>query len=173
MKKICFGIAAALLAQAALASGIRAENAWARETVDGMSMGGVFMKLENRGKQDDVLVGASTPVADKVEIHEHVHENGMMKMREKEGGVALAQGKTLELKPGGYHVMLMGLKQTLKAGKTFPLTLQFQHGGVQKVQVKVKSNAGGAQQHKHHHNHSHHGHDHKHHDHKHDHHHSH
>lgn len=163
MKKICFGMAAALLAQAALASGIHAENAWARETVDGMSMGGVFMKLENHGKKDDVLIGASSPVAETVEIHEHIHENGMMKMRETAGGLAVAKGKTLELKPGGYHVMLMGLKHTLKADKTFPLTLQFKHGGKQKVEVKVKSNAGGVHRHHHNHDHDHHGHEHHHH----------
>ncbi|MDO4696740.1 MAG: copper chaperone PCu(A)C [Neisseria sp.] len=160
MKKICFGIVAALLAQAALASGIRAENAWARETVDGMSMGGVFMGLANHSQKDDVLIGASSPVAEKVEIHEHIHENGMMKMREKAGGLALPKGKTLELKPGGYHVMLMGLKHTLKADKTFPLTLQFKHGGKQRVEVRVQPNAGGVHHHHRNHDHNHHAHEH-------------
>ncbi|MDO4998165.1 MAG: copper chaperone PCu(A)C [Neisseria sp.] len=164
MKKIVMTAILAAAAANALAAGVKAENAWARETVQGMKTGGVFLEIENDSKRDDVLIGASTTVSSKVEVHEHVHEDGMMKMREVAGGVALLKGKQVDLKPGGYHVMLMGLKKQLKAGDTFPLTLKFKHAKAKTVTVKVKSNAGGSQAHEHH-DHSHHGHDHSHHNH--------
>ncbi|MDO5059661.1 MAG: copper chaperone PCu(A)C [Neisseria sp.] len=160
MKKTVLTLAAALLCHSAFAAGIQAQNAWARETVAGMSMGGVFLQLDNQSGKDDVLQSVETPAAKKAEIHEHIHEDGMMKMREKTGGLPLAKGQTLELKPGGYHIMLMGLKQELKAGNSFPVTLKFKRSGKQTVNVTVQSNARGANAHSHH-GHQH-GHEHQH-----------
>ena len=120
-------ILSGLLLAAAAQAEVRASQAWARFTVPGMNSGGVFMQLEN-GSPADALIGGSSPVAESVEIHEHV----------------LA----------GYHVMLIGLKQPLTAGSRFPLTLKFRHAPEQTVQVEVKSpsdEAGGGQHHHHHH----------------------
>lgn len=171
MKKAWLVLLAAVLAQPVLAgkhthkpaTAIHADDAWARPTVSGMKMGGVFLEIENKGKTDDVLVGGSTPVAEKVEIHHHVNDNGVMKMAEMEGGLPLAKGSEVELRPGSYHVMLMGLKKPLAAGNTFPLTLKFKKAPQQTVTVKVKMTKDAAQgdakadgamnMHEHHHNH--------------------
>lgn len=128
-----------------LAADITIENAWARETVAGMSMGGVFMNINNPNRQADVLIGGNSPVSDKIEIHTHINDNGVMRMREVVGGLTLPTNQTVTLKPGSYHVMLMGLKAPLKAGDTFPLTLTFKHTPAQTVQVHIQSNAGNAQ----------------------------
>ena len=72
MKKLMAALLLAGACQTAFAAGIDIDNAWARTTVPGMSMGGVFMEIENEGKADDVLLGGSTPVAERVEIHNHI-----------------------------------------------------------------------------------------------------
>ncbi|KLT72548.1 hypothetical protein PL75_07525 [Neisseria arctica] len=141
MKKLLAALALAGMFQTTSAAGIEIDDAWARTTVQGMSMGGVFMDIENDGKTDDVLTGGSTPVAEKVEIHTHVNDNGVMRMREVEGGLALPKGGEVKLKPGGYHVMLMGLKAPLQAGQKFPLTLNFKNAKSQTVTVEVKNPA--------------------------------
>lgn len=127
--------------QVAAAAGIDIDDAWARATVAGMSMGGAFMEITNETGSDDVLLGASSPVAEKVELHTHINDNGVMRMREVQGGVALPRNKEVELKPGSYHIMFMGLKAPLKAGETFPVTLRFKKAQPQTVQVEVKAAA--------------------------------
>lgn len=139
MKKLMAALMFAGVCQMAAAAGMDVENAWARTTVQGMSMGGTFMQIKNETKADDALVGGSTPVAAKVEIHTHVNDNGVMRMREVEGGMPLPKGQTAELKPGSYHVMLMGLKAPLTEGQKFPLTLKFKHAKPKTVTVEVKT----------------------------------
>lgn len=158
MKKLMMTLFAAAVCQGALASGIDVDDAWARETVEGMKMGGVFMHIENESNQDDVLLGGSTSVAKEVQIHNHINDNGVMRMREVEGGLTLPKGKTVALKPGGYHIMLMGLNQPLKAGDEFKLTLNFKNAGKKTVEVDVHANAGGKHGHHDHHGHHHHKH---------------
>ena len=151
--KIVFAlVAAAAACQAAFAAGVEAQSPWARETVSGMKNGGVFMELKNDTAQDIVLVGGSSPAAKSVEIHEHVHaeikdpktgQKAMgMKMQAVPGGLKVAKGESVTLKPGSYHVMLMGLKQPLKPGEKFPVTLKFKGAPDQTVQVEVRANAG-------------------------------
>ena len=164
MKKVFALVAAAAACQAAFAAGVEAQSPWARETVSGMKNGGVFMELKNDTAKDIVLVGGSSPAAKSVEIHEHVHaeikdpktgQKAMgMKMQAVPGGLKVAKGESVTLKPGSYHVMLIGLKQPLTAGSRFPLTLKFRHAPEQTVQVEVKSpsdEAGGGHHHHHHH----------------------
>ncbi len=136
MKSVIFGLGVLALAQAAAAADIQVGHSWARATLPGMSMGGVFMQVVN-GDADNILVGGSSPVAEKVEIHTHINDNGVMRMRELEGGLPLPQNKAVELKPGSYHIMLMGLKAPLTDGQTFPLTLRFKQGKAQTVTVTV------------------------------------
>ncbi|MDO5640292.1 MAG: copper chaperone PCu(A)C [Neisseria sp.] len=141
MKKLMTALLLAGVCHTAAAAGIDIDNAWARTTVEGMSMGGVFMQIENENKTDDILLGGSAPVAAKVEIHNHINDNGVMRMREVEGGLPLPKNRKIELKPGSYHIMLMGLKAPLTEGQKFPLTLNFKNAKPKTITVEVKTPA--------------------------------
>jgi copper(I)-binding protein len=157
-----FGLAAALAAPAlAQAQAIKATHAWARRAPamsapdgmkqDGMkmdktmrenkgAMGGtsaVYVTLSNAGSQADALVSASTEAAQMVELHETSHDGGIMRMRPVKSIPVPAGGKTV-LKPGGYHLMLMGLKHDLKPGDKVAVTLKFEHGGETRIEAPVK-----------------------------------
>lgn len=142
MKKLMAALLLAGACQTAFAAGIDIDNAWARTTVPGMSMGGVFMEIENEGKADDVLLGGSTPVAERVEIHNHINDNGVMRMREVAGGLPLPKNQEIVLQPGSYHIMLMGLKAPLKEGDKFPLTLRFKNAKSKTITVETKTPTG-------------------------------
>ncbi len=157
MKKLLAAVLLTGFWQATSASGMDIDHPWARATVEGMSMGGVFLTIENETKQDDVLVAASSPVSQKVELHNHINDNGVMRMREVEGGIPLPKGQKVMLKPGSYHVMLMGLKKPLKVGDEFPLTLKFKNAQAKTVTVEVENAPKGMK-----HGHDHHGHSHDH-----------
>ncbi len=117
-------VAAILLAApSARAQTVTVEQPWARATAEHAENGAAYATLT--AGTADRLTGASTPVAAKVEVHEIVHDNGVMRMRELESGLPLEPGKKVTLAPGGYHLMLTGLKQQLKPGESFPLTLNF------------------------------------------------
>ncbi len=138
---------AATLSNLAWAQAVDVKDAWARATVQGQMASGAFMKLTS--KEGTRLVGASSPVAGVTEVHEMTMDNGVMKMRAV-AGLDLPAGKAVELKPGGYHVMLMDLKAPLQKDSSIPLTLVFKDAkGVEtKTELKVPVNAtppaGGA-----------------------------
>lgn len=157
MKKWAFVIGTMLLTQTALAKGVEVHNAFARPTVAGVQQGGAFMQLKNTDNQDNVLIGASVSkrVAGYTELHTHINENGVMKMREVKGGIPLPAGETVELKSGGYHIMFFDLKKPLSVGKSFPLTLKFKNGKTKTISVQVKPMNDTAPQHHHSHHHSH------------------
>jgi periplasmic copper chaperone A len=113
---------------------IHVEGAWARSTPPGAKTAAAYMTVVNTGHDADRLVAASTPVAGEADVHRTSEENGVMKMRPA-GPVELKPGASLKLAPGGYHVMMMDLKQPLTDGKDFPLTLVFEKAG--KIQVNV------------------------------------
>lgn len=98
---------------------------------------GAFMRIENTSKTPRLLLSAESPVAKTVELHTHVNENGMMKMRQV-SSIAIDAGGQTELKPGSYHVMLIDMKQTLKEGDVVPLTLHFDDGRTKSVQAPVQ-----------------------------------
>ncbi|MFC7411267.1 copper chaperone PCu(A)C [Hydrogenophaga atypica] len=102
---------------------VKVDDAWVRGTVATQKATGAFMRLTP--STNARLVEAKSPVAGVVEIHEMVLEKDIMKMRQIPG-LDLAAGRTMELKPGGYHVMLMDLKQPLKGGEQVPITLVFE-----------------------------------------------
>lgn len=137
--KLKFQFLAALLAigcASVQAQTIEVRDAWARTTVQGQKATGAFMKITARdGAQ---LISASSPVAGVTEVHEMKMEGDVMKMRAVPA-LDLPAGKTVELKPGGYHVMLLDLKTALNKDSTVPLTLVFKDAkGVQsKVELKV------------------------------------
>jgi len=132
-----------------LAPGVAAvdvKDAWVRPAVPGQSGTGAFMKLS--APSGARLVGVQTPVAGVAEVHEMKMEGDMMKMRAVQGGLELPARQTVELKPGGYHLMLMDLKQAVTSGGTVPLTLQFEDAKGAKsklaLQVPVGTPPGGA-----------------------------
>jgi copper(I)-binding protein len=106
---------------------IEVQNAWARATAAGAKAGAVYLTLTDTAAPDQ-LVGASTPVAAMAEVHETINDKGIMRMRPI-AALPLQPGQAVVLKPGGYHIMLMGLKQRLKDGETFPVTLSFEKAG--------------------------------------------
>ncbi|RYF32302.1 MAG: copper chaperone PCu(A)C [Comamonadaceae bacterium] len=103
---------------------VQVRDAWVRQSVPGQSGTGAFMKLT--APAGSRLVGVSTPAAGVAEVHEMKMEGDTMKMRALKDGLPLPAGQTVELKPGGYHVMLMDLKQALPKGGTVPVTLRFE-----------------------------------------------
>ncbi|HYC41355.1 MAG TPA: copper chaperone PCu(A)C [Noviherbaspirillum sp.] len=120
------------------------DSPYARATVTNQRSGGAYVTIENKGKNADKLVGASSPVAKSVEIHTMTMDGNVMKMREV-GQIEIPASGRVEMKPGdGYHLMLMGLQQPLKAGDSFPMTLVFEKAGKTEVKVKVqdKKDAG-------------------------------
>lgn len=125
--------------RAAETGGIAVENAWARPTIGAGLTSAAYFTVTDKDARDR-LVSASTPVAAIAELHETIDDKGVMKMR-KADGLALEPGKPARLAPGGYHLMLMGLKQPLKAGDTFPLTLRFEHAPEMTVNVAVQASA--------------------------------
>ncbi len=123
------------LSTLASATDLTVEGAWARGTVPAQKATGAFMTLTS--KQDAALVGASTPLADKTEVHEMRMQGDVMKMNAIPR-LTLPAGKPVELKPGSYHIMLFGLKQPLKAGDKLPLELQIEEGGKREI-IKVQA----------------------------------
>lgn len=139
--------AAALLAagaaQAAAPVGLSVTDAWSRPAAQGGNGAG-FMTLANTGKSADRLVSVASPIAGRVEMHESMVMDGKAMMHPRPGGVALPPGGKVEFKPGGWHLMLIGLKKPLKAGETFPVTLAFQKGGKVTVNFTVRGGAPAA-----------------------------
>jgi periplasmic copper chaperone A len=126
-------------AQAGGTSKIDVERPWARATPAGASTGAVYMTLANKSDAADRLTAASSDVAGKVQIHEMAVVNGIMQMQELANGLPIPAGGSVTLKPGGYHVMLVGLKKRLIAGETLPLTLTFAKAGTVSVTVPIRA----------------------------------
>ena len=116
---------------------ISVTNQYVRMVPAGTPISGAFMTIRNNGKTDRKLTKAESPAAKTVELHTHINDNGMMKMRPVKEINIKAHGQA-ELKPGSYHVMLIDLKQTLKEGETVPLTLTFDDGSTTKVDAPVR-----------------------------------
>ena len=143
MKRSFLTLSLTLLSVAASAQ-VTVKDAWVRATVAQQKATGAFMQLQS--VQDAKLVAARSPVAGVVEVHEMAMDGGVMKMRAIPS-LTLPAGKAVELKPGGYHVMLMDLKQALPKDSTVPLTLQFVDAkgkpSQMAIQVPVSSMAPG------------------------------
>ena len=151
------------LAMAPLFAQVTVEDPWVRGTVPQQQATGAFMMLT--AESDARLVAAESPVAGVVEIHEMAMENDVMKMREIPG-LDLPAGQTMELKPGGYHVMLMQLKEQMVGGAVVPISLIFENSAgerfTQEIEAPVaplgasrEGSMGQPQQHQHQHHHGH------------------
>ena len=116
---------------------VMAHEAWARASAGNATTGAAYVTLMGGGAPDQ-LVGVSTPVAATAEVHESFADAGVMKMRAAPS-VTIPPGKTVTFAPGGYHVMLMGLKKPLVVGENFPLTLTFAHAAPVTVEVTVRA----------------------------------
>jgi periplasmic copper chaperone A len=149
MKIATFAVALALAWSSASAhahdykaGGLLIDHPWARATPQGTTVGAGYLTVRNRGKTADRLLSAATPIAGKVEIHQMAVKDGVATMRPVEGGIPIAPGKSIELKAGGYHLMLMDLKEPLKAGEKVPGSVVFEKAG--KVEVEFVVEAIGA-----------------------------
>ncbi len=147
MKKIMLAailIASAFATTAAFAqsTSIQIEQPFSRATPGGAKVGGGYLTIVNKGSAADKLVAASSPASERVEIHEMKMEGGVMKMQEVAGGLAVDAGKSVALAPGGYHLMLMGLKAPLKEGDKVPVTLTFEKAGKVDATLDVRGIGG-------------------------------
>ena len=114
-------------------------NPWTRATPKGSTVAGAYMKITNKGSAPDRLVGGSAAVAGRFEVHSMVMEQGVAKMRPVEGGLEIKPGETVELKPGSFHVMLVGLKQPLEKGQKVKGTLEFEKAGKVEIEYAVEA----------------------------------
>ena len=132
---LSIAFAAALVSALPAAAQVTVTEPWVRGTVAGQMATGAFMKLQSA--KDARLIEAASPVAGVVEIHEMAMENNVMRMRAVKA-LSLPAGRAVELKPGGYHVMLMDLKQQLKEGEVVPVTLVVESAGKRET-IEVKA----------------------------------
>jgi periplasmic copper chaperone A len=121
---------------------VTVSNAWSRATPPHAETGAVYMTLTSA--TGDRLIGVSTPVAQQAELHRTTHQGGIMRMRPVSGGLELPAGKSVSLRPGGYHIMLTGLKTPLQAGQSIPLRLTFAHAAPVNVEVTVRPLKAGS-----------------------------
>ncbi len=142
MKRLVVSFAILMSALAAQAQ-VTVKDAWVRATVTQQKATGAFMQLQSA--QDAKLISAQSPVAGVVEVHEMAMDGGVMKMRAVPS-LALPAGKAVDLKPGGYHVMLMDLKGQVKDGDTVPVTLvvEGKDGKRQTIEVKAPARTAAA-----------------------------
>lgn len=139
MKRFALATALVLLAMPALAASatIQVSKAWARPAAQGGNGAG-YAVITNSGPGADKLTAAASPVAARVEIHETMVMNGQAMMHHRPGGLAIPAGGAASLKPGGLHLMMMGLKRPLKTGEHFPMVLTFQKAGKMTVDFVVQ-----------------------------------
>lgn len=125
-----------LMSSAAMAADVNVESPYARATAPGQPNSAVFMHLHNQGDAT-TLVSAGSNAAKVVELHTHIHDQGVMRMR-KIDGIELPANEQVELAPGGLHIMLIGLEAPLQVGNQINMTLEFDDGTRQQLEVPVQ-----------------------------------
>jgi len=146
-------LVASLIAVSAFATGtasatdykvgsLEIEQPWSRALPKGATVAAGYMKIKNTGTEPDRLVGGSTPVAGKFEIHEMSMDKGIMRMRPLPAGLEIKPGETVELKPSGTHIMMMDVKQPIVRGKPFAGSLTFEKAGSVDVDFAVEAVGG-------------------------------
>ncbi len=118
-------------------SGLKIKHPWTRATPPGAKVAGGFLKITNTGKQADKLLGGSFSLSKRVEVHEMSMSDGVMRMKELPKGLEIQPGQTVELKPGSFHLMFMGLSASPKEGKPVKGTLKFEKAGEVEVEFAV------------------------------------
>jgi copper(I)-binding protein len=124
-------------AEDVMAGPLKISAAWARATPKGASIGGGYLTITNTGAIPDRLTGGSTTISGKLELHEMSMSNGVMKMRPVTGGLEIKPNETVTFKPGGYHLMFVGLKHQLEPNQHFKATLDFEKAGKVDVDFTV------------------------------------
>jgi periplasmic copper chaperone A len=153
LRRLALAALVAILALPALAldyklGAIEIGHPWSRATPPTAESGGGYLVLKNTGTTPDRLIAVKSPAADKVEIHEMKMDGNIMRMREVEKGIEIPPGATVELKPGGFHVMFMGLKAPFAKEAKVPLTLVFEKAGSIDVDLMVQAMGAQAPMHK-------------------------
>lgn len=129
------------------AGNLKISAAWVRATPKGAPVGGGYLTITNTGNMPDRLVGGSSDVSNTFEVHEMSMDNGVMKMRPVAKGLEIKPGQTIEFKPGGYHLMFVGLKNPFERGQHVKATLAFEKAGNVPVDFTVEgigARTGGA-----------------------------
>jgi copper(I)-binding protein len=126
---------------------IEITGAYVKPMLPGQPVGGGYLVIRNTGAQDDRLVSAESPVAGSVETHEMAMDGQTMRMRKLKDGIVVAAGSTVELKPGGLHLMFMKVTAPFQAGGTVPLRLRFAKAGEAEIAVPVTTVEPGTQDH--------------------------
>jgi periplasmic copper chaperone A len=144
----CAALVAGLLAAPARAQEVKAGDlvitqAWSRATPGGAKIAGGYLTIENTGSTADRLIGGTGDVTARIEVHEMTTSNGVMTMRALDKGLVIEPGKTVQLAPGGYHLMMFDLRGPLKQGDKVPVTLEFEKAG--KVRLSFEVQGLGAQ----------------------------
>ena len=148
LRRLALAALVAILALPAFAldyklGAIEIGHPWSRATPPTAESGGGFLAITNTGTTPDRLIAVKSPAADKVEIHEMKMDGNIMRMREVEKGIEIPPGATVELKPGSFHVMFMGLRAPFAKDAKVPLTLVFEKAG--SIDVDLMVQAMGAQ----------------------------
>ena len=129
--------ALALYAVSTLAAAqVEVQDPWTRATAPGSKIAAGYMTIRNDAASPDRLVGAASPLAERVEMHVHIKDGDVVRMREVKAYDLPAKG-TFELKPGAAHLMFIGIKHPFKEGEKVPATLRFEHGGTLNVEFRV------------------------------------
>ena len=143
MIRTCLSAAAGLTllagaARAAAPSSIEVSAAWSRPATPGLPTGVAYATLVNHGSAPDRLTGASSAAVGRISLHRSIMTAGVMRMEPVPDGLELPPGRAVALKPGGYHLMLSGLKGGLKLGQSYAMTFRFAHARPVSVQVQVR-----------------------------------
>jgi copper(I)-binding protein len=116
---------------------IEITDAFTRATLPNAPVAGGYLTITNKGKAEDSLLSATSPAAGKVELHQMSMQGDVMKMAPLPDGIVVPAGETVELSPGGLHIMFMQLKRPFVEGETVPVTLDFEKAGTVEVQLPV------------------------------------
>jgi periplasmic copper chaperone A len=143
---IFFALISSAIAHDYTVGSIYIDHPWSRATPKGASVAGGYAVIENGGTAPDRLLGGTSAIAGRVEVHEMTMDGGIMKMRPLAGGLEIAPGKRVKLEPGGNHLMFFDLKTPPAEGKPFKATLVFERAGKVEVEFAVEglgAKAGG------------------------------
>lgn len=120
---------------------------WSRPNPPGAPTAIGYLTITNTGRSSDRLLGGTSPVVSKVEVHQMSMDGGVMKMRPVEGGLVIPPGQTVKLEPGSYHLMLIGPQRAFAVGERIPVRLRFEHAGEVAVEFDVRSSPAPAMSH--------------------------
>lgn len=142
-KALLLGLALALPAAAHEPHELLVEAPWARATAGAARTAAGYLAIVNKGDHAERLIGASSPAAGRVELHEMATVDNVMRMRPLPSGIDVPPGRTTELKPGGLHLMFIDLKAPFARGAKVPVVLTFEHTGDIKVELEVRDLRAG------------------------------